>query len=234
MEYLRAISSPPPSPPGSPAGSGAFLRRPGYLLLLGTNVVGDAFIFGRATIFRSQRRWLDQVRQFVRGRSSPDLVIRIHPAEALTFAKVRLGPVAEEMRAGAPNILVIHAEEPINTHALVRLAVAGLVWTSTLGVDVIDAGKALLVAAAAPYSQAGVGVVAPSIAEYSASSNRSTNPPTADPAMCQRVRWYRWLVAEKLTFNATGVDFASFRYRVERVLEHPGAREFFAAATGAS
>lgn len=132
----------------------SFLERSGPFFLLGTNVVGDSSMLRRRPIFRSQRDWLKQTIEFFRSRPQLNLVIRAHPDEAYIRSKVvvRMGEVARQMVHGAaPNVYIIHGDEDVSSYALIPRMAGGLVWISSIGVDMVARGVPVLAAARPKY-----------------------------------------------------------------------------------
>jgi len=108
--------------------------------LLAANVIGDSLTLGRQIFSRDMTEWLQRSVQFFAGRPDVQLVVRIHPGE-----RYLKGPsVAQVVRAALPelpaHIHLVEAADPINTYDLVEIADLGLVYTTTVGMEMAMSG----------------------------------------------------------------------------------------------
>jgi len=140
-----------------PAQLETFLARPGATFLMGTNVVGDSATLGRATIFKSQKDWVQQVVAFFREHPELNLVFRAHPDEVTIRARRRMGDVAAQAAGGADNVFVIPGESDVSSYALMARVRCGLAWVSNVGLDMALRDLPVVIAANAAYS--GLGIV---------------------------------------------------------------------------
>jgi hypothetical protein len=192
-----------------------FLRRSGRHIIMAPNVIGDSITLDRATIFRSQRDWIEATCGFVRSRPDLNLIVRAHPDEVRTGnCRVRTADLADAVAKGADNILVVRSEDTVNTYSIAERADLGLVWTSTIGVDMILDQKPVIVAAAAPYLKLGVGISATSTAEYFDLVGDVPRLSRATAArMLEAAKWYCWLVFFSMPTIAYAKEgFRSYRY----------------------
>ncbi len=126
-------------------------KRP--LFLLAPNVFGDSVVLGAQVFTRGLTDWVKRTLDFFARHPEAQLVIRVHPGEklldpqGLSMAQV----VREAWPARAKNIVLIPADAPINTFDLVPLATAGLVYTSTIGMEMVLQGVPVVVAGRAFY-----------------------------------------------------------------------------------
>jgi hypothetical protein len=188
---------------GLPRELSDFLGRSGSCYLLAPNVIGDSSTLRRATIFTSQREWIEQTIAFFRSRPHLRLVIRAHPHEVRYPAKVtrRLGDIASEAAAGAKNVFVVRASDRVNTYKVMEKIVGGLVWLSSAGADMVARGIPVIAAARPKY--AGLGIVEePSVrAEYFDSID-SLPARSVDEARRERAREYLSLVFSDFSYRA--------------------------------
>lgn len=188
-----------------PAALTAFLSRPGPFFLLGTNVVGDSSMLRREPIFRSQRAWLGHTIEFFRNRPGYNLIVRAHPDETWIRSKVvvRMGEVARDMVRGAPNVFVVHGDEDVSSYALMPGLAGGLVWISSIGVDMVARGIPVLAAARPKYHILGL-VDQPSSpdAYFAALDELATSPRRAAPEQQARARQYLDVVFSQFSFEA--------------------------------
>lgn len=119
--------------------------------LLAANVIGDSLTLGRQVFTSSMTEWLQRTVAFFSGRPDVQLVVRIHPGERYTQ-----GPsVAEILRQTQPDlpghIHLVAAEDPVNTYDLVNIADLGLVYTTTVGMEMAMSGVPVVVAGQTHY-----------------------------------------------------------------------------------
>ncbi len=89
--------------------------------------------------------WLQRSVQFFARRPDVQLVVRIHPGE-----RYLKGPsVAQVVREALPelpaHIHLVEAADPINTYDLVEIADLGLVYTTTVGMEMAMSGVPVIV-----------------------------------------------------------------------------------------
>lgn len=200
----------------------AFLERSGPVFLLATNVVGDSSLLRRATVFRNQREWVGRTIDLFRKHPAWRLVIRAHPDETWIRRKVavRMGEVARELAADAPNVHVVGGDEDVSSYALMPGIAAGLVWISSIGADMTARGIPVIAAARPKYHDLSFVEEPETIAEYldaiARLASRST-PPSAEQQM--RARQYLNVV-----FSAFSFEAFSHSYRAKDLfLDGPGS-----------
>jgi hypothetical protein len=125
------------------------------LVLLAANVIGDSLTLGRQVFSSSMTEWLQRTVQHFAGLPSMQLVVRIHPGERYTK-----GPsVADVVRQALPdlpeNIRLVAAGDPVNTYDLVEIADLGLVYTTTVGMEMAMSGVPVIVAGQTHYRERG-------------------------------------------------------------------------------
>jgi hypothetical protein len=121
------------------------------IALLATNVIGDSLTLGRRTFTPDMTTWIANTIRLFADRSDTQLVVRIHPGEQITS-----GPsVAELIRDLSPelpdHIHLIPAEAEVNTYDLVEAADLGLVYTTTVGMEMAMSGLPVIVAGQTHY-----------------------------------------------------------------------------------
>ena len=205
-----------------PPALAAFRERPGSFFLLATNVVGDSSMLRRDPLFRSQRDWLRQTIDFFRARPGWNLLVRAHPDEAYIRRKVvvRMGEVARELAAGAPNVFVIGGDEDVSSYSLMPGLAGGLVWISSIGADMVARGIPVVAAARPKYQGLGIVEEPRTIPAYWSALERLAATETV-PSDEQRTRARRYL---DLVFAQFSFEAFSPSYRAEDLfLEGPGA-----------
>lgn len=140
---------------GTPSQGGAQVRQALHLderpiILLAANVIGDSLTLGRQVFSQSMTEWLERtVENFIR-RPQAQLVVRIHPGEKYTRGP-SVADVIRRVLAGLPagahsHIHLVEAGDLVNTYDLVEIADLGLVYTTTVGMEMAMSGVPVVVA----------------------------------------------------------------------------------------
>jgi capsule polysaccharide export protein KpsC/LpsZ len=139
-------------------------RRP--VVLLATNVIGDSLTLGRQVFSDSMTEWLEKTVRYFAGRPDVQFVVRIHPGELITK-----GPsVADVVRRVLPelpeHIHLVPADARINTYDIVEIADLGLVYTTTVGMEMAMSGVPAIVGGKTHYRGKGFTIDPDSWEEY--------------------------------------------------------------------
>ena len=114
-----------------------------------TNLNYDTAVIDKNFLFESMEKWIISVIDFWK-KSNPDitLVIRVHPGELklVTASKEFLGDRIRIACGNNKKILVFDADELINSYELIKGMEYGLIYSSTIGLEIARAGKPCLVA----------------------------------------------------------------------------------------
>lgn len=125
------------------------------VVLLATNVLGDSLTLGRQIITQTMAEWIKRTINLLYERKDIQLVIRIHPGEILT----RGTSMVELIRAAFPelpdHIKLIGPDEKVNTYDLIEIADVGLVYTTTVGLEMAMAGIPVIVSGITHYRNRG-------------------------------------------------------------------------------
>ncbi|GIV64243.1 MAG: hypothetical protein KatS3mg045_1582 [Bellilinea sp.] len=145
---------------GKPAEGGEQARRKLGLderpvVLLATNVLGDSLTLGRQVFSKSMAEWISRTVQYFIGRPDVQLVIRIHPGEVLTHGQSMADVVQQVLPRLPENIRLIRASDEINTYDLIEVADVGLVYTTTVGLEMAMMGLPVVVAGQTHYRERG-------------------------------------------------------------------------------
>ena len=105
------------------------------VVLLAANVVGDSLTLGRQVFSESMTEWVVRTLEYFKDKPDVQFILRTHPGER--FAD---GPSLEsEIRKFFPempnNFRVIGGDNPLNTYDLISIADLGLVYTTTVGLE---------------------------------------------------------------------------------------------------
>jgi len=124
-------------------------------VLLPTNVLGDSLTLGRQKITSSMAEWVvDTIRYFLQ-KPNAQLVIRVHPGELKTHGTSMVEVIEDNFARLPENIHLVRPEDPINTYDLIELASVGLVYTTTVGLEMAMAGLPVVVTGRTHYAQKG-------------------------------------------------------------------------------
>lgn len=116
------------------------------VVLLATNVIGDSLTLGRQVFSDSMTDWLERTVGYFAQRPDVQFVARIHPGELVTKGP-SVGDVVRKVLDKIPeNIHLVMPEEKINTYDLVEIADLGLVYTTTVGMEMVMSGVPVIVA----------------------------------------------------------------------------------------
>lgn len=107
------------------------------------------------SVFGTQNRWVEDTIQFVRERPSLALVIRVHPnsggkkSTGKNFDEIRY---YEALRSSVPsNVMVVMPDDNVSTYALIDRTDLGLVFVSTVALEMACRGLRVLLAARSPW-----------------------------------------------------------------------------------
>lgn len=123
--------------------------------LLATNVIGDSLTLGRNLFSRSMTEWVERTLQYFAGRPDVQLVVRVHPGEQLS-SRQTIAEVVKQVFPRLPeNIRLVGATDSLNTYDLFEVADLGVVYTSTVGLEMAMNGLPVVVAGNAHYRNRG-------------------------------------------------------------------------------
>ncbi|MDX1435242.1 MAG: hypothetical protein R3335_00430 [Anaerolineales bacterium] len=119
--------------------------------LMATNVIGDSLTLGRQAFSDTMTEWIQRTAAYFAQRDDCQLVVRIHPGEAF-----KQGPsVLDVLRRSLPDvpehIRLIPADASVNTYDLVAAADVGLVYTTTVGMEMAMSGVPAIVSGQTHY-----------------------------------------------------------------------------------
>jgi hypothetical protein len=125
------------------------------MVLLATNVLGDSLTLGREVFSQSMEDWLVKTLQYFAGRSDVQLVIRVHPGEVLIHGQSMLEVITRVLPHLPEHIRVIAPQEKVNTYDLIAAADVGLVYTTTVGLEMAMCGIPVIVVGNTHYRERG-------------------------------------------------------------------------------
>ena len=124
-------------------------KRP--MVLLATNVLGDSLTLGRQVFSQSMAEWITRTVQYFAGRPDVQFVIRVHPGEVLTHGTSMVDVVHQVLPKLPEHIRLIGPNDKINTYDLVEVADLGLVYTTTVGMEMAMYGLPVIVSGRTHY-----------------------------------------------------------------------------------
>jgi hypothetical protein len=145
---------------GVPSAGGAQVRHTlgldqRRIILLATNVIGDSLTLGRQVFSDSMTDWLERTVRYFATRPDVQLVARIHPGEMITKGPSVADVVHKALPSIPENIHLISADAKVNTYDIVEIADLGLVYTTTVGMEMAMSGVPVIVVGNTHYRSKG-------------------------------------------------------------------------------
>lgn len=132
-----------------------------------TNLMWDASIAAETPVFADPYEWIDRTIDTVADRSDVQLVIKVHPAEAIIGTN---RGVADEIHSQfdplPSNVELLPPDTDVNPYDLIEQIDAGLVWNSTIGFEMAYHGVPVVVAGETHYRNLGFTIDPTSKGEY--------------------------------------------------------------------
>ncbi|MBM4355972.1 MAG: hypothetical protein FJ109_19655, partial [Deltaproteobacteria bacterium] len=108
-----------------------------------------AFVEGR-TAFPCQLSWVRAAVEYAAGHRELSLVIRVHPntagSQALGDNRRQLEEFLQLREAMPANVRMVMPDDPVSTYSLIERSAVGLVYSSTVGLEMAARGKSVVVA----------------------------------------------------------------------------------------
>jgi hypothetical protein len=162
-----------------------------------TNILWDSAVLGRHRAFSSMTEWLTAVVEHAARSSDRQLVIRIHPAEVRLEMRETRQRVGDFMKTHFPilpsNVRVIPPDSPLSSYTLMRLCRVGMVYTSTVGLEMALQGKPVIVAGQTHYADKGFTYQADNVEDYIALLDQVDQLPLPSPDAVELARRYAHL-----------------------------------------
>lgn len=125
------------------------------VVLLATNVLGDSLTLGREVFTHTMEEWIVRTLQYFVGKPNTQLVIRVHPGEMLTHGQSMVDVVQHVIPDLPEHIHLIKPEDTTNTYDLIAAADLGLVYTTTVGLEMAMSGVPVVVVGNTHYADKG-------------------------------------------------------------------------------
>jgi hypothetical protein len=136
------------------------------IALLCTNVVGDSLALGRQVFTAGMADWLAKTVRHFAQRTEFQIVVRVHPGELLGAGHPSVDIVRSVVPDMPPHVVVIPPESKINTYDLIELAHIGLVYTTTVGLEMAMSGVPVIVGGMTHYRGKGFTYDPETLSEY--------------------------------------------------------------------
>ena len=114
------------------------------LAFLPTNVLGDSLTLGRQ-IFVGMTDWIRRTIRWFGEHPAYQLVVRVHPGEGIGWGPSTYELLQEAFPEFPANVRVLPAGYTVNSYDLVDVARVGLVYTTTLGLEMAMLGLPVIV-----------------------------------------------------------------------------------------
>jgi hypothetical protein len=125
------------------------------IILLPANVLGDSLTLGRHIFSESMTEWMIRTIKYFIERDDVQFIIRIHPGEQIGWGPSVFDILTEEYPSLPENIHLLPADAKINTYDLVAIADVGLVFTTTVGMEMAMVGLPVIVSGETHYREKG-------------------------------------------------------------------------------
>lgn len=182
------------------------------IALLCTNVVGDSLALDRQLFTDGMVDWLTRVAGYFADHPGFQLVIRVHPGELLGAGDPSVDIVRRALPELPENIFLISPEAKVNTYDLIAVADMGLVYTTTVGMEMAMAGVPVVIGARTHYRNKGFTFDPASVDELTHLTGKILTAPAEYRLSSEKIElaWryaYRFFFEYALPFPWHIVDF---------------------------
>jgi len=128
-------------------------------VLLAANMVWDAAALNKEVCFENMFSWVIETIRFFEAHPEYQLIIKPHPAE--THSKLRktrqtlLGEIRSSGIRIPANVFLLEPDSSLSVYQLMQYCDLGLVYTSTVGIEMAMEGKPVVIIGRAPFRDAG-------------------------------------------------------------------------------
>jgi len=187
------------------AGAQATRRRLGLaadkpVVLLCTNVVGDSLALDRRVFTRGMADWLAESVRALASRPDVQVVVRVHPGEMLGAGHPSVEIVRQVLPELPPSVVLLPPDSEVNTYDLIELTHLGLVYTTTVGLELAMFGVPVVVCGDTHYRGKGFTYDPTSMAEYLAQIGRLLQDPLGRSLSPEQVE-LAWRYAYRFFFE---------------------------------
>ncbi len=173
--------------------------------VLAANVIGDSLTLGRRVFSRDMTEWLQRTLRNFAQRPQAQLVVRVHPGERYTKGPSVADVVRQTLTDLPENIRLVAAGDAINTYDLLEIADLGLVYTTTVGMEMAMSGVPAIVTGQTHYRGKGFTIDPDSWEEYFLQLNQQIQAATSYSKTTPRLERSQvelaWQYAYRFFFN---------------------------------
>jgi len=148
-------------------------------VLVCTNVVGDSLALKRQLFTEGMADWLAKSVKALADKPDVNLIVRVHPGELLGAGHPSLEIVRETLLELPPHVRLVEPESPLNTYDLIDIADVGLVYTTTVGLEMAMRGLPVIVAGQTHYRGKGFTLDPATVEDYHSLLDRAVKNPDA-------------------------------------------------------
>jgi hypothetical protein len=136
------------------------------LVLISTNVIGDSLTLGRQAFTNGMTDWLNRTLLYFSKKPEIQVVIRVHPGEILTRGTSVVDIVNKVLPKLPSHMHLVGPREKVNTYDIMQMANLGMVYTTTVGMEMAMHGIPVLVTGLTHYRGRGFTIDPTSWDEY--------------------------------------------------------------------
>jgi hypothetical protein len=125
------------------------------IILVSTNVIGDSLTLGRQQFTSGMTEWLVRSLEYFSSHTNMQVIIRVHPGEILTRGTSVVDIVNRILPERPSHIHLIGPQEKVNTYDIMKIASLGMVYTTTVGMEMAMHGIPVLVTGMTHYRNRG-------------------------------------------------------------------------------
>ncbi|MDH3942488.1 MAG: hypothetical protein OEV06_00110 [Anaerolineae bacterium] len=147
------------------------------IILLAANVIGDSLTLGRQVFSDSMTDWVKRTVSFFLDKQDVQFILRSHPGERYLNGPSIIAEAEKVIPELPENFRIISAQNPINTYDLVSIADLGLVYTTTVGMEMAMSGLPVVVTGKTHYRGKGFTIDPTSWDEYFSTLEKALESP---------------------------------------------------------
>jgi hypothetical protein len=170
------------------------------LALLATNVLGDSLTLGRQRVTQTMAEMIVRTIGYFIHHPELQLVVRVHPGELKTHGTSMIDVINQDYPDLPENIHIIRPDDKTNTYDLMEIADFGLVYTTTVGMEMAMSGLPVIVTGKTHYAGKGFTLDPQTWQEYEQMLDQVNQNPTSARLTPERVE-KAWLYAYLFFFE---------------------------------
>ncbi|MEN6531284.1 MAG: hypothetical protein ABFD17_05840 [Anaerolineaceae bacterium] len=168
--------------------------------LLATNVLGDSLTLGRQRISGTMAEMIVGTIRWFLGHPEAQLVIRVHPGELNTHGTSMVDAIQKNFPNLPEHIHLVRPGDKTNTYDLVETTDFGIVYTTTVGLEMAMTGLPVVVTGKTHYAEKGFTLDPANWQDYESILSKLVADPTA-MRLSQKQMEQAWLYAYLFFFE---------------------------------